>query len=84
MWKCRVGVAALTACIFAGDSGNYTSVIFLCYEVFSELVHKVADSINPESQFNPKWKSEHESAMEIYEEIKERADAHKQAKISLM
>jgi hypothetical protein len=52
--------------------------------VFSELVHKVADSINPESQFNPKWKSEHESAMEIYEEIKERADPHKQAKISLM
>tara|TARA_B100000767_G_scaffold3177_1_gene3032 strand:- start:61 stop:249 length:189 start_codon:yes stop_codon:yes gene_type:complete len=47
-------------------------------------VHKVADSINPESQFNPKWKSEHESAMEIYEEIKERADPHKQAKISLM
>ena len=44
----------------------------------------IADSINPESQFNPKWKSEHESAMEIYEEIKERADPHKQAKISLM
>ena len=51
----------------------------------SELIHKVADSINPESQFNPNyWKNEHESAMEVYEEIKERADAHKQAKISLM
>lgn len=51
----------------------------------SELIHKVADSINPDSQFNPNyWKSEHESAMEVYEEIKQRADAHKQAKISLM
>jgi hypothetical protein len=50
----------------------------------SELIKKVAESIDPESQHNPEyWKGEHDSAMQTYEEIKERADAHKQAKISL-
>ena len=50
----------------------------------SELIKKVAESIDPESQHNPEyWKGEHDSAMKTYEEIKDRADAHKQAKISL-
>jgi len=51
----------------------------------SELVHKVAESIDPQSQYNPNyWKEQHEEAMNRYEELKQEAEDYKRQKISLM
>tara|TARA_R100001198_G_scaffold93661_1_gene75034 strand:+ start:258 stop:845 length:588 start_codon:yes stop_codon:yes gene_type:complete len=51
----------------------------------SELVHKVAESIDPQSQYNPNyWKDQHEDAMVTYEELKNEAEEYKNQKIRLM
>ena len=54
----------------ANDMKNYHYMLS-GQETRFELVHKVADSINPESQLNPNyWKSEHEQAMETMKKSK--------------